>query len=89
MPYQCIPSQRKHCFGIMKHLSGTKSAPSLLRGNHLTQLDTSFSASSKTTWVSQHQKSKTILDFNEARDDAVVIASAELYANHVHLALDR
>jgi len=24
---------------------------------------------SRTTWVSRHQKDRTILDFNEARDD--------------------
>jgi len=29
---------------------------------------------SSTTWVSQHQKGKTIVDFNEARDDVVVVA---------------
>jgi len=31
---------------------------------------------SRTTWVSQHEKGGTILDFNEARDDGVVVASA-------------
>jgi len=32
---------------------------------------------SKTTWISQHQKGKlTILNFNEARDDGVTVASA-------------
>jgi len=31
-------------------------------------------------WVSQHQKGRTILDFNEARDDGVGVASAEPYA---------
>jgi len=44
---------------------------------------------SRITWVSQHQKYKTILDFNEARDDGVAVASAGPYANHLHLALDR
>jgi len=29
---------------------------------------------------------KTILDFNEARDDGVAVASAGSYANHLHLA---
>ena len=31
---------------------------------------------SRTTWVSRHQKGWTILDFNEARDDGVTVASA-------------
>jgi len=40
---------------------------------------------SRTTRVSRHQNGKTILDFNEARDDAVAVASAEPYENHLHL----
>jgi len=32
---------------------------------------------------------KNILDFNEARNDTVVVALAGLYANHLHLAPDR
>jgi len=44
---------------------------------------------SRTTWVSQHQKGKTILDFNEARDDDVAVASAGPYANHLHFGQDR
>jgi len=36
-----------------------------------------------TTWVSWHQKGRTILDFNEARDDEVSVASAGPYANHL------
>jgi len=36
----------------------------------------------------RHQKGKTILDFNEARDVGVVVASAGPYANHLHLASD-
>ena len=31
---------------------------------------------------------KNILDFNEARDDVVSVASARPYANHLHLAAD-
>ena len=38
---------------------------------------------SKTTRVRSHLKGKTILDFNEARDDGVAVASA---ANRLHLA---
>jgi len=44
---------------------------------------------SRTTWVSQHQKARTILDFNEARYDRVALASAGPYANHLHLTPDR
>jgi len=44
---------------------------------------------SRTTWVSRHQKGKTILDFNEVRDDGVEVASAGPYANHLHLTPDR
>jgi len=51
-----------------------------------TRLMASFSG---TTWVSQNQKGKTILDFNEARDDGVAVASAGSYANHLLLAPDR
>jgi len=36
---------------------------------------------SRTTWVSQHQK--TNVDFNEARDDWVAVASAGPHANHL------
>jgi len=39
-----------------------------------------------TIWVSWYQKDKTILDFNEARDHGVAVASAGLYANYLHLA---
>jgi len=42
-----------------------------------------------TTWVSRHQKGHINLDFNEARDDLVALASAGPYANHLHLAPDR
>jgi len=31
---------------------------------------------SRTTWVSRHQKGKTIVDLNKARDDQVAVASA-------------
>jgi len=32
---------------------------------------------------------QTILDFNEARDDGVAVASAGPYANHLHFAAER
>jgi len=32
---------------------------------------------------------KTLLNFNEARDDGVTVASAEAYANHLHLTPDK
>jgi len=44
---------------------------------------------SRTTSVSWHRKGYTNLDFNEARDDGVVVASAAPYANYLHLVLDR
>jgi len=52
-------------------------------------LDTHLTVSfSRTTWVSRHQNSQTILDFNEARDDGVALASAGPYANYLHLTPD-
>jgi len=56
----------------------------------MTMIDTCLTASfSRTTWVSWHQKKLTNLDFNEARDDGMAVASAGPYANHLHLASDR
>jgi len=43
---------------------------------------------SRRTWVSRHQKGKTNLEFNEARDDGVTVASAGPHANHLHVASD-
>jgi len=37
----------------------------------------------------RHQKGKTILDFNEARDDGVAVASVGPYSNHLHFASNR
>jgi len=34
-------------------------------------------------WVSWYQKGRTILDFNEARDDGVAVALPGPYANHL------
>jgi len=46
--------------------------------------------SSRTTWVSRYQKGRTILDFNEARDNWVAVESAgPYYVNHLHFAPDR
>ena len=39
--------------------------------------------------VSRHKKGRTILDFNESRDDGVAVALAGPYANHLQLAPDR
>jgi len=39
--------------------------------------------------VSWHQKGRTILDFNKARDNEVAMASDGQHANHLHLAPDR
>ena len=44
---------------------------------------------SRTSWVSQHQKCSTNLDFNAERDDRVAVTSAGPYANHMHLTPDR
>jgi len=44
---------------------------------------------SRTTWVSRYQKGENILDFNEARDDEVAVASAGSYATHLHLDPDK
>jgi len=44
---------------------------------------------SRTSWVSRHQKGTAILDFNAAKHDGVVVASAGPYADHLYLALDR
>jgi len=41
---------------------------------------------SRTTWVSQQQKGKAILDFNEAKDGEVAVASDRSHENHLHLA---
>jgi len=38
---------------------------------------------SRTTWVNQYQKGRTILDFTEARNDMVAVATAEPYAKHL------
>jgi len=55
------------------------------RGSQHTKTDTRLTASSRTTGVSWHQKGKTILDFNEARDDGVKVASSGSYAKHFSL----
>jgi len=46
------------------------------------QADTHYWPVSRTARVSQHQKGKTILDFNEPGDDVMAVASAGPYANH-------
>jgi len=42
----------------------------------------------KTTWVSWHQKGRTNVDVNEARDDGVAVTSAGPYADHLQLTPD-
>ena len=44
---------------------------------------------SRTTWVSRYRKGRTALDFNEARDVGMSVASAGLCGNHLHFAPDR
>jgi len=34
-------------------------------------------------WVSRYQKGRTIVDFNEARDDGLAVPSAGPYANYL------
>ena len=45
---------------------------------------------SRTTWISQYQKGKTSLDYNEARDDGVWVCSGIscTYAISLHLSPD-
>ena len=42
---------------------------------------------SRTTWISRYQKGRTILDFNEARDDGRQWHQLD-HTNHLHLAPD-
>jgi len=44
---------------------------------------------SRATRVRQYQKGSTILDYNEAKDNVVAVASVGLHANHLHLTPDR
>jgi len=44
---------------------------------------------SRTTWVSWHQKGKTLWILWEQEMMGVAVASAGPYANHLHLAADR
>jgi len=44
---------------------------------------------SRTTWVSQYQKGRTMFDMIEARDDGVAVASAGPHANRLHPAPGR
>jgi len=41
------------------------------------------------TFFLASQKGKINVDFNEARDDGVAVASAGPHANHLHLAPER
>jgi len=47
-------------------------------------MDTRLTASSRTTRVSRNQKGRNILDFTEARDDGMAVASTGPYAKHLH-----
>jgi len=51
--------------------------------------DTCLTASFQGQHVSRHHQKvgKTILDFNEARDDGVAVSSAGPYANHLYLTI--
>ena len=53
--------------------------------HHHTTPQPFYGPSSGTTRVSWCKKSYTKLDFDEARDDRVAVASSGLYTNHLHL----
>ena len=40
-------------------------------------------------WVRRYQTGRTILDFNETRDDVVPVASAGLHTDHLHFTPER
>jgi len=44
---------------------------------------------SRTICISQYQKGRTILDFNETRDDGAAVASVGPYAHHLQTAPDK
>jgi len=54
-----------------------------------TCLMASFCWATMSTRVSRLQEGYTSLDFNDARDDGVAVASAGPYADHLHLDSDR
>jgi len=56
-----------------------KALTSALQGHILHPFNGLFS---RTAWLSQHQKGRAILDFNEAGDDG-------WHASHLHFAPDR
>jgi len=55
----------------------------------MTDTHLTASLSQQPGYISWHQKGETSLDFNEAKDDGVAVASAGPYANYLHLAPDR
>jgi len=76
--------------GAMYCPCGTKKPQNCLMSNkyqHFTLLP--VTTTPRTTWASWYQKGRTVLDFNEARDDGVAVASAASYANHLHFAPNR
>jgi len=70
-PQSDRPSCVKPCIGI-----------ALVAGNAV-KLNGLFSTP---TWESWYQKGRTVLDFNEGRDDGLAVALA---ANHLHFSPDR
>jgi len=75
--------------GCVSLVVSTNAIDWLLKVLHPRKTDIRLMASFPGQPVSQHQKGKTILDCNEARDDGVAVASAGPYANHLHLTPDR
>jgi len=70
-------------------LGGVTKATKNFCTDHPALLHLFIGVFSRTAWLSRHQKGRTVLDFNEARDDGVVVASAGHYVDHLHIAPDR
>jgi len=73
-----VLSQSKSC-QLLPQLSSSSSSPSTAATTTTTTAAAAAAAISflwpfpGTTWVSRHQKGRTILDFNEASDDGVAV----------------
>jgi len=74
-------AETQHVFvlRVPRHTVGVWLLQWFIHCQHQTHIVTTLF--SRTTRVSWHQKGKTILDFNEARDDGVEVASAGAYAS--------
>ena len=79
-------SQANKCFLWTTKLQNRQSR---VRWSHKTDRHLFSGLFSRTTLVRSYKKGLTNLDFNEARDDGVAVASAGPHANHLHLAPGR